>query len=116
MTGDAVDNIPGVPGVGAKTAAILLAHFGTLEALLARADEVGFLRMRGAAAASQRLREHAALARLSRSLTGIALDAPVPATIEAYGRRNADVDAVERLFDRLRLGPMTRARVRALSS
>ncbi len=114
LTGDAVDNIPGVPGVGAKTAAILLAHFGTLEALLARADEVGFLRMRGAAAAAQRLREHAALARLSRSLTGIALDAPVPTAIEAYGRRVADHDAVGRLFDRLRLGPMTRARVRAL--
>lgn len=114
LTGDAVDNIPGVPGIGAKTAAILLAHFGTLEALLARSDEVAFLRMRGAATASLRLREHAALARLSRSLTGIALDAPVPQDTEGYLRRDIDYAVVEKLFDRLRLGPMTRTRVRAL--
>ena len=115
LTGDAVDNIPGVPGIGAKTAAILLAHFGTLEALLARADEVAFLRMRGSAAASARLREHAALARLSRSLTEIARHAPVPTTLEGYGRRRFDDAAIGLLFDRLRLGPMTRARVRALA-
>jgi len=114
LTGDAVDNIPGVPGIGAKTAAILLAHFGTLDALLARSDEVAFLRMRGAAAASLRLREHAALARISRSLTGIALDAPVPKYIEGYLRRAIDYAVVEKLFDQLRLGPMTRTRVRAL--
>jgi 5'-3' exonuclease len=115
LTGDAVDNIPGVPGIGAKTAAILLGHFGTLDALLARADEVAFLRMRGAAAASQRLREHAVLARLSRSLTGIALDAPVPAGAEAYRRRAMQADALEPLLDRLRIGPLTRARIRALA-
>lgn len=115
LTGDAVDNIPGVPGIGAKTAATLLAHFGSLDALLARSDEVAFLRLRGAAAASARLREHAALARLSRSLTGIACDAPVPESIEGYARRTHDWSAVESLFDRLRIGPMTRARVRALT-
>ncbi len=115
LTGDAVDNIPGVPGIGAKTAAILLAHFGTLEALLERADEVAFLRMRGSAAAAARLREHAALARLSRRLSVIARDAPVPASIEGYGRSALDDGVIGRLFDRLRLGPMTRARVRALA-
>ncbi len=113
LTGDAVDNIPGVPGIGPKTAAILLNHFGTLDALLARADEVAFLRARGAAAASMRLREHAQLARLSRSLTGIALDAPVPADAEAYRRREGDSN-LENLLDRLRFGPLTRARMRAL--
>jgi DNA polymerase I len=114
LMGDAVDNIPGIPGIGAKTAAILLAHFETLDALLARSDEVAFLRMRGAASVSQKLREHAALARLSRQLTGIAMDAPVPLELAGYGRRQPDEAAVSALFDRLRLGPMTRARVRAL--
>ncbi len=47
LTGDAVDNIPGVPGIGPKTAAILLAHFGSLDALLARIEEIPFLRLRG---------------------------------------------------------------------
>ena len=115
LTGDAVDNIPGVPGIGAKTASILFGHFGTLDALLDRADEVAFLRMRGAAAASQRLREHAALARLSRTLTGIALDAPVPSGADAYRRRAFAVEPLEPLLDRLRVGPLTRARVRALA-
>jgi len=113
LTGDAIDNIPGVPGIGAKTAAILLHHFGTLEALLERADEVAFLRTRGAAAAALRLREHAALARLSRALTGIALDAPVPGGEDAYRRRGCD--GVEALLERLRFGALTRSRVRALA-
>jgi len=116
LMGDAIDNIPGVPGIGAKTAAILLAHFGTLDALLARSDEVAFLRMRGAASVSQKLREHVALARLSRQLTGIALDAPVPLALDGYGRRAPDDSTIGALFDRLRLGPMTRARVRALEA
>jgi len=115
LTGDAVDNIPGVPGIGAKTAAILLHHFGTLESLLARAEEVAFLRTRGAAAASMRLREHADSARLSRLLSAIALDAPVPSTPEEYVRKTHDADACERLFESLKLGPLTRARVRALA-
>lgn len=114
LTGDAVDNIPGVPGIGAKTAAILLKHFGTLEALLERAEEVAFLRARGAATAALRLREHAAGARLSRALTGIALDAPVPAGAGAYARTAPDLTRIEVLFEQLRLGPMTRSRVHAL--
>jgi len=115
LTGDAVDNIPGVPGIGAKTAAILLHHFGTLDALLERAEEVAFLRTRGAAAAAMRLREHAASARLSRALSGIALDAPVPLAAGDYVRRGTDSSGIESLFDRLKFGPLTRARVRALS-
>ncbi|HET6546142.1 MAG TPA: 5'-3' exonuclease H3TH domain-containing protein [Rhodanobacteraceae bacterium] len=115
LTGDAIDNIPGVPGIGAKTAAILLGHFGTLDALLARAEEVAFLRTRGAATAALRLRQHADHARLSRALTGIALDAPVPASAMEYCRRRPEAEEFETLFERLRLGPLTRARVRALA-
>ena len=40
LTGDAVDNIPGVSGIGAKSAAVLLAHFGDLDTLLARVDNL----------------------------------------------------------------------------
>ena len=58
LSGDAVDNIPGVPGIGAKTAAALLEHFGSLDAILARVDEIPYLRLRGAAQHAARLREH----------------------------------------------------------
>ncbi len=115
LTGDNVDNIPGVPGIGPKTAAILLQHFGTLDALLERAEEVAFLRMRGAAAAALRLREHRESAKLSRLLSVIALDAPVPLAPADYARRAIDLAALEDLFERLRFGPLTRARVRALA-
>ncbi len=115
LAGDTSDNVPGVPGIGAKTAAALLGHFGSLEELLARADEVPFLRLRGAAAAARRLREHAAMARLARALTGIALDAPVPATAAAYAWRGADAAALQTIAERLHLGPLSWARMRELA-
>ncbi|WP_425608255.1 5'-3' exonuclease [Thermomonas flagellata] len=87
LTGDAVDNIPGVTGIGPKSAAVLLAHFGSLEALLERLDEVPFLRLRGAAQLAARLREQHAQARLWRQLTTVARDAPLPARLPPPRRR-----------------------------
>lgn len=116
LCGDASDNIPGVPGIGRKTAAVLLSHFGSLDALLQRAEEVAFLRVRGAARLSSRLREHAANARLYRSLTGIALDAPVPRDEPGYCRRNGDAGQIEALSEHLRFGALTRSRLRALAA
>jgi 5'-3' exonuclease len=114
LCGDAVDNIPGVPGIGAKTAAALLAHFGSLDVLLERVDEVTFLRIRGAATCAARLREHAELALLYRRLTRIALDAPVAPTADAL-RRQAGNGQLEALCEQLRFGPLTRSRLRALA-
>lgn len=115
LCGDAVDNIPGVPGVGAKTAAALLSHFGTLDDLLDRVDEVAYLRLRGAASCAARLREHGEAARLYRRLTRIALDAPVPAEADALRRQRGDAAALEALCERLRFGPLTRSRLSALA-
>jgi len=109
-----VDNIPGVPGIGAKTAAALLAHFGTLDALLERVDEVPFLRLRGAASCAQKLREHSEAARLYRRLTRIALDAPVPTDADALRRQRGEADSMDALCERLRFGPLTRTRLKAL--
>ena len=110
LTGDAVDNIPGVPGIGAKTAATLLAHFGTLDALLARIEEVPYLRFRGSGQAYVRLKQHREQALLSRALTGIAMDAPVPAGIEALAWGAADAVELGNLLEKLRFGPLTRSR------
>ncbi|MBA2077493.1 5'-3' exonuclease H3TH domain-containing protein [Rhodanobacter sp. PCA2] len=114
LCGDAVDNIPGVPGIGAKTAAALLTHFGNLEALLERVDEVAFLRLRGAASCAAKLREHGDQAMLYRRLTRIALDAPVPEGADALRRGRGDGTALQALCERLRFGPLTRARLNAL--
>ncbi|RDI97771.1 exodeoxyribonuclease IX [Dyella solisilvae] len=115
LCGDAVDNIPGVPGIGAKTAAALLAHFGNLDALLERVDEVPFLRLRGAASCATRLREHAEAARLYRRLTRIALDAPVAAQADELRRQHGEAAAIDALCERLRFGPLTRTRLKALA-
>ncbi|HVJ61405.1 MAG TPA: 5'-3' exonuclease H3TH domain-containing protein [Tahibacter sp.] len=115
LTGDAVDNIPGVSGIGPKTAATLLSHFGSLDAVYARIEEIPFLRFRGAAAAYAKLKADAAQARLSRSLTGIALDAPVPTDAQRLLRGKPDLAGAEALFERLRFGPLTRSRVRAIA-
>jgi len=116
LTGDAVDNIPGVPGIGAKTAATLLAHFDTLDALLARVEEVPYLRFRGAAQAYVRIKAHRELALLSRALTGIVLDAPVPLDMMLLARTATDAAALDMLMDQLRFGPFTRTRCRELAS
>lgn len=114
LTGDAVDNIPGVPGVGPKTAAALLAHFGSLDALLTRIEEVPFLRLRGAGQVYVRLKTHREQALLSQKLSAIVLDAPVPGSVDALRWRSPDHGALDALFDRLRFGPLTRSRCRSL--
>lgn len=87
LEGDAVDNIPGVPGVGEKTASRLLQEYGSLEGVLAHADEVkGKL--------GERLREHADDARLSYWLATISRDAPVPGGLDEYRLQAPDMDAV----------------------
>ena len=115
LTGDAIDNIPGVPGIGAKTAAALLEHFGALDALLARLAEVPYLRLRGAAAHAARLHEHRDTALLSRRLATIALDAPLAADVGDASRRPCDRVALDALFERLRMGPLTRRRAYELA-
>ena len=109
LTGDAVDNIPGISGIGAKSAAVLLAHFESLDALLARIDEVPFLRLRGAAGMATRLREQRDHALLWRQLTTIALDAPLPDGDFARGK--GDAAELASLSDWIGFGPLTRKRL-----
>ena len=116
LTGDAVDNIPGVPGIGAKTAATLLAHFGSLDELLKRVEEVPYLRMRSAGQTYLRLKEHREQALLSRMLSAIALDAPVPPHADGMTWLPPDLAAIEILMEKLRFGPLTRSRMRGFAN
>jgi DNA polymerase-1 len=76
LMGDSSDNIPGVPGVGEKTAKELMAQFGSIEALLARLDEVKRPKLR------ENLQQHAELARQSRLLATIDLQTPIAVTLQ----------------------------------
>ncbi|MBM4109539.1 MAG: DNA polymerase I [Phycisphaerae bacterium] len=87
LSGDTVDNVPGVEGVGEKTAAQLVREFGSLDALLARSAEVKGKR-------GENLREAAPLLPLSRQLVTLRTDAPVEFDLE---RARADRIHLERL-------------------
>ena len=111
LAGDAVDNIPGIAGIGAKSAALLLAHFDSLDALLERSEEVASLRIRGAAQMAQRLREQREHALLWRQLTTIALDAPLPDGAAPFARGEADPAMLEALVEGVGFGNTTRKRL-----
>ncbi|UZK68554.1 DNA polymerase I [Sphingomonas sp. S1-29] len=77
LMGDSVDNVPGVPGVGPKTAAKLIHEHGSLEAVLAAAPEMKKGKLR------DNLIEHAPMARLSRELVQLACDVPLPDPLDS---------------------------------
>ena len=114
LMGDAVDNIPGVPGVGRKTAARLLKHFGTLPGVFENLDAVPKLKFRGAAFVADMLREHRESAFLSRRLTEIARDMPLEATLEDLDRGRPDLAALEAFCDAQGFGRMLRQQARRI--
>ena len=95
LTGDAVDNIAGVPGVGPKTAAALMRHFPSLDDLYERIDVVRDLPLRGAAQLVERLRKHREAAYLAQQLTRIRCDMQLAVTREQLRRRQPDMTAID---------------------
>lgn len=97
LAGDSVDNIPGAPGIGAKTAASLLQEFGSLENLLKEPAKVAESKIRGAKRLANILSEHADDIRLYRRITEIYRDmelgisatdlevSPIAADVQAFG-------------------------------
>ncbi len=84
LAGDSVDNVPGAPGIGVKTAAQLLAEYGDLDTLLARAGEIKQPKRR------ETLVNFADQIRLSRELVRLADDAPVPLPLDQLAVRDPD--------------------------
>lgn len=108
LAGDTVDNIRGVPGIGRKTAAALLEHFGTLDEIYANLERVQEVGVRGAKTLAARLELHQAEAMLARRLTGIACDAPVTRPARGLKPQAPDLGAVNALFDTVGIGPALR--------
>ena len=101
LAGDTADNIPGVPGVGEKTAVKLLQEYGSLEDILAHAGEIkGKL--------GERLRDNAESARLSRWLAEIRRDAPVAESLDDLRIQPPDEAAVEAFCREYELGSLLR--------
>jgi len=111
LTGDAVDNIPGVPGIGAKTAAALLAEFETLEGIYDGLERVAGLNMRGAKRVQSLLEEPREAALLARELTGIVPDPELRAGMRDVRRRKVGRDEFTELCEQLGIGRMTAVRL-----
>ncbi|MGA9854954.1 MAG: DNA polymerase I [Gammaproteobacteria bacterium] len=101
LVGDSSDNIPGVSGIGPKTAAPLLAHFGTLEAMYQRLDEIPQLAIRGAKTLAEKFRTQRKQAMLSRQLAVIRCDVPLPVKPEDLTMRAPDTQTLRELYTRL---------------
>ena len=110
LTGDAVDNIPGVPGVGPKSASALLQHFGDLDSLYQRLEEVPHLSIRGARSLQKKLADHRESAELARRLTLIKTDVESALASPETARNLVDAASLNRLFDELQFGGMLRQR------
>jgi DNA polymerase-1 len=95
LMGDAIDNIPGVPGIGDKGAKSLIQEYGSLEDLLARAAEVKKKSYR------EGLEQHAEQARLSKELSTIHTDLEIPFDPEALRHDQPDPEALRALFTEL---------------
>ncbi|MGH9361374.1 MAG: 5'-3' exonuclease, partial [Thermoanaerobaculia bacterium] len=94
LVGDTVDNIPGVPGIGKVGAKNLIKQFGSIEELVARIDEApNKLR--------ETLRAHAASLKLSKQLTTLHCDLPIPFEPEKLRHERPDPVALRRLFTEL---------------
>ncbi|MAA74912.1 MAG: exodeoxyribonuclease IX [Salinisphaeraceae bacterium] len=104
LVGDPVDNIPGVAGIGAKSAAALLNAFETLDSLYADLDAVEQLELRGARAARRKLEVGRDIAFLSRRLATIACDAPLSIADRDLAVRTADGEALAALCDQQGIG------------
>ena len=107
IVGETSDNLPGVPGVGPKTAAQWINKYDGLDNLLARADEIGG--KRGAA-----LREHMDDVVRNRRLNRLLTDMDLGVAPADLARRATDVAAIDRLFDSLEFGRL-RVKVREVA-
>ena len=94
LVGESSDNLPGVPGVGPKTAAKWIAEFGELEKIIAVADSIG-------GKVGEALRAHIDQVQLNYELNRLVEDAPVDKAIESYAKREYDASVVHATLDAL---------------
>ena len=102
LSGDSVDNIPGAPGIGIKTAAQLIAEFGDLESLLARAAEIPQPKRRAA------IMDNIAQIRLSRRLVTLEENAPLPFGLDELEVRPPHTEALLEFLARMEFRTLSR--------
>ena len=100
MMGDSVDNIPGLPGVGEKTAKKFLAEYGSMENLLANTDKItGKLK--------EKIEQNKEKGLLSKKLATIILDVPIDYNLENFKLKDPDINKIKEIFNDLEFKRMT---------
>jgi DNA polymerase-1 len=108
LMGDAVDNIPGVKGIGEKTAIALIQRFGTMENLFSRLDEVEKMQLRGAARVRDLLEKDKDTAFLSRALATVKRDLPLDIRLEQLKFTGFDQEKASALFTELEFSNLSK--------
>ena len=101
ILGDKIDDVPGIPGVGEVTAAALVRHFGTIEELLARQDEIPKAVSRGGEKLKAKIAGAADRIRLNRALVSLRCDLELPYAPESFARQPLDEARTRKLFGEL---------------
>ena len=101
ILGDKIDNVPGLPGVGEVTAAALVRHFGSVEEMLRRPDEIPLAVARGGAKLKDKIVAGAERLRLNRKLVELRCDMQLPVSPEELARQPVDSEATRALFAEL---------------
>ncbi|TGN67673.1 DNA polymerase I [Paracoccus liaowanqingii] len=101
LAGDPVDNVPGAPGIGIKTAALLIQEYGDLETLLARAEEIKQPKRR------QTLIDHADQIRISKRLVTLDCDTPLDVTLESLAVKRPDADRLVAFLSEMEFRTLT---------
>lgn len=101
LKGDKVDNIPGVPGVGDKSALALLNELGGIDAIYQSLDRVAELPIRGAKSVAEKLRQHEQEARISYQLATIKTDVALPFSLDTLMVGEADTATLSHWFSEL---------------
>ncbi len=106
LMGDSSDNIPGMPGVGKKTALALLQGIGSIDEVASRLDEVAALGFRGSKNFAAKFEEHKDIVYLSRDLATIKIDVELPVAIEELKMNPVNKDRLLELFTRFEFRSM----------
>ncbi|WP_417495109.1 DNA polymerase I [Maricaulis sp.] len=102
LAGDSADNVPGVPGIGIKTAALLINEYGDLDTLLERAGEIKQNARR------EKLLAHGDDARMSRTLVTLDCDSPLNAGLDEFGITDPDAETLVTFLKKMEFRTFTR--------
>ena len=110
LSGDAIDNVPGIPGIGYKMASNLLKKYPGVEHIVENSDKISRMKFRGSARIQRLVEEHKHMLPMTKQLTTIVTDAEFKGPKQDLRWYGVDITAMQRIFDRLNAGPGRRQR------